>query len=110
MPANLEANLDINKFYETARKDIKSLLTSVNGAAIYNASGSNVTFYVYNYSDGVNLIEAHHFLVAPDYYGTAAASGKFYKVMPNKNKDEEFLVAPNKAYIYRGPGKIEEVK
>ena len=109
--ANVDAKVDINKFYDVARKDIASLIggMSVNAAVIYNASGAAVTFFVYNYIDTVYWISAAKVLVADGYYGSVVASGKFFKIHPNDNKNEEFLVAPHTAYVYRGPGKLEKV-
>lgn len=107
-----DAKIDINKFYDVARKDLGSLIkgASINSATIYNDSGSDVTFYVYNYIDIVHWVSAQKAFIANGYYGNVAASGKSFKVHPNGNKDHEYLVDPNRAYVYRGPGKWELVK
>jgi hypothetical protein len=104
--------VDLNQFYEEARKDIGSLLEGarVNGAVIFNATKDNVTFHVYNYIDTVYWVDAMKTLVAPGHYGTVAASGSFFKIHPNNKKEEEFLVVPGKAYVYKGPGALEQVK
>ncbi|MBM3526599.1 MAG: hypothetical protein FJX62_00770 [Alphaproteobacteria bacterium] len=111
MGAEVKAKVDLNKFYDQASKDIGGLIqgAAVNGAVIYNNTDKNVTFDVYNYIDSVNWIPAQKTLVAPGFYGTVVASGKFFKVHPNNNKNEEFLVAPHKAYVYDGPGKLQTV-
>ena len=103
--ADVNAKVDINKFYEVARRDVASLV----GGLSVNASGAAVTFFVYNYIDTVYWISAAKVLVADGYYGSVVASGKFFKIHPNDNKSEEFLVAPHTAYIYSGPGKLEKV-
>jgi len=111
MSATLDAKIDLNKFYEIAREDIAKLIgvAAVNSAAIFNNTSNNVTFYVYNYIDTVHWVSAQKVLVAPGKYGTVAASGAFFKIHPNDHKQEEFLVAPHKAYVYSGPGDISPV-
>ncbi|MDB4778095.1 hypothetical protein OAG68_01435 [bacterium] len=109
MSASVDAKMDINEFYKDVRGDIGKLLNSVNEAAIYNDSGKEVTFYVYNYSDGVHWIPACDVKVAPGYFGSVAASGTVFKIDPDNNKDNEFLVAPEKGYVFKGPGKVEKV-
>lgn len=108
MSATLDATIDLNAFYKLAREDIKSLLgaAAVNSAVIFNNSESPVTFYVYNYIDTVYWVSAQRVLVAPQTYGTVAASGSFFKIHPNDNANGEFLVAPNRAYVYSGPGNV----
>jgi hypothetical protein len=49
-------------------------------------------------------------LVASGKHGTVAASGTTFKVHPNQDKGQEFLVEPGKAYVYGGPGDVELVK
>jgi hypothetical protein len=102
---------DLNRFYEMAREDIASLFkgAAVNAAVIYNDSGSDVTFYVYNYIDTVYWVSAMKARVAAGSYGTVAASGAFFKIHPNDKASEEFLVAPHHAYVYHGPGNLEAV-
>jgi hypothetical protein len=110
--AKLDAKVDLNKFYEVARKDIAKLIqgAAVNAAVIYNNSGEDVTFYVYNYIDTVYWIEAQKTLIADGHHGTVAASGQFFKIHPNSKDNQEFLVAPHKAYVYNGPGKVDMVE
>ncbi len=102
---------NLNKFYDVARKDIASLIGSaaVDSAVIYNDTEQDITFYAYNYIDNVYWVSAMKARVAPGNHGEVAASGKFFKIHPNDKKDEEFLVAPKKAYVYHGPGKLETV-
>lgn len=109
MSATLDAKVDLNQFYELARKDIGSLIgaAGINAAVIFNDTASPVTFYVYNYIDTVYWVSAQKVLVAPRTYGTVAASGAFFKIHPNDHAKEEFLVAPNKAYVYAGPGNVK---
>jgi len=111
MNAQLDASIDLNQFYELAREDISKLIggAAVKAAVIFNASGKDVTFYVYNYIDTVYWVDAQHTLIANEHFGTVAASGAFFKIHPDKNKDEEFLVEPGYAYVYTGPGKLEKV-
>jgi hypothetical protein len=108
---NVKAKVDLNKFVEQARSGIGELLhgAAVRSSVIYNNSKAPVTFYVYNYIDIVYLVSAQKALVAPGYYGVVAASGEFYKIHPNDKKEQEFLVAPGRAYVYNGPGQIESV-
>ncbi len=82
---------------------------AVNSAVILNVTRQPVTFYAYNYIDVLYAVDAQHTLLAPGRHGTVAASGNRFKVHPNKNADEQFLVEPGHAYIYRGPGDIDEV-
>lgn len=109
---NVELSGDVNTFYKDAREDISKLIAgaSVDSAVVFNNTKEPVTFYVYNYIDTVYWVSAQRTLVAPGRYGTVVASGKFFKVHPNDNKDLEFLVAPGKAYVYNGPGSINEVR
>lgn len=111
MGAELEATIDLNEFYRLAREDIGKLFkgVGVNSALIFNASGKSTTFFVYNYIDTVYWVSAQKTLVADGFYGAVAASGAFFKIHPNDNKGEEFLVKPNAVYVYHGPGKIEAV-
>lgn len=109
MGVEIEGSIDLNKFHELASKDIAKLIAgaAVDGAVVFNNTNKPVTFHVYNYSDLVNWVPAQKTLVAPGSYGTVAASGVFFKIHPNNNRDEEFLVAPGKAYVYSGPGRLE---
>lgn len=109
--ANVNASVNLNKFYDQARKDVGKLLdgAGVHGAVIFNATGKTVTFYAYNYIDTVYWIDAQHTKIADDHHGTVAAAGSFFKIHPDKHVDNEFLVEPHKAYVYHGPGKLEKL-
>lgn len=108
-----EANIqgDLNKFYQDARQDIASLLgaAGVKSAVIFNDTPNPVQFYVYNYIDTAYWVSAAKPLAAAGKYVTVAASGDQYKIHPNDEKNHQFLVAPGKAYVYKGPGDVEEV-
>ncbi len=110
MPS-VEVKGNLNKFYEQVSADLPKLLegAAIGSAIIFNNTDKAVNFYVYNYIDNIYLVSAMHTLVAPGKAGRVAASGKSYKVHPNDDKRQEFLVDPNKAYVYGGPGDIENV-
>ncbi len=106
-----DITVDLNKFYAQAREDVEKLIgaAKVNAAVIFNGSGSPVTFHVYNFMDTVYWVHAMTALIAPGHHGTVAALGDFFKIHPDNNKAHEFLVAPHKAYVYKGPGALEPV-
>lgn len=108
---NISGKVDLNTFMDQARSSIGTLLhgAAVRSSVIYNNTKAPVTFYVYNYIDPVYLVSAQKALVAPSYYGIVAASGEYYKIHPNDKKEQEFLVAPGRAYVYHGPGQVEPV-
>ncbi len=108
--ANINADLNVNSFYDVARRDIASLIqgASVNAAVIYNNSDRPVTFEVYNYIDTANWIPAQKVFVAPGHYGTVAASGTQFKIHPDSVNEHEFLVQPGEGYVYEGPGKVKK--
>lgn len=113
MAIEVNATLDGNKFIEQIKKGGKEFWSnaSIDSAVIMNDTDNDVTFFVYNYIDTVYLVSAMKVRVAAHIYGTVAASGKLFKILPNDVRGDEFLVAPQKAYIYKGPGKsAEEVK
>ena len=107
----VEVTVDLNQFYQDAREDIGKLIggAEVKAAVIFNNSGRAVTFFVYNYTDGVNWVPAQKTLVANGHQGIVAASGVYFKIHPNNNKDAEFLVEPGHAYVFHGQGKLEPV-
>lgn len=111
MAVGLDVKVKLEKFYELFREDVRAAFNSlrVDGAVIFNNSDANVTFYVYNYADSVYWISAHKVLVAPGAHGVVAASGSFFKVHPNDDRESGFLVAPFNAYVYHGPGNVEKV-
>jgi len=77
---------------------------------IVNGSKAPVTFFVYNYVDSIHWVSAMKVLVAPGKTGVAVASGAFFKIHPNDKQEQEFLVAPGKAYVYHGPGDVDTVE
>lgn len=105
----MDVSIDVNEFYKLAREDIGKIIgvSAVNSAAIYNNTDKAITFYVYNYIDTVYWVAAQKTHIAPGTYGMVAASGSFFKILPNDNKNEEFLVSPNKAYVFSGPGNVQ---
>ncbi len=111
MSVDLNAKVNLNTFYDKARDDIASLIggVGVKASVIFNDTDQAVTFKVYNYVDTVYLIPAQSTLAAPQTQAVVAASGVYFKILPEGNKAHEFLVAPGKAYVYRGPGNIESL-
>ena len=103
---------DLNEFYAQAEKGVGKLLegASIDSAVIFNGTNEPVTFFVYNYIDTVYWVPAMEVKVAPGESGIVAASGKQFKVHPNKNKDNAFLVAPKTAWVYKGPGVVSQAK
>ncbi len=107
----LNVTMDANNFMDQAMKGIGSLLAgaAVDSAVIYNDTKEMVTFHAYNYTDGLYLVDAMRALVAPGHYGTVAASGTTFKIHPHNKREYEFVVAPGKAYVYKGPGAVQTV-
>ncbi|MBI6629932.1 hypothetical protein [Pontibaca salina] len=103
---------DANKFVDQVTKGIGDIAQQlkVNKALVFNHTDKPVNFYVYNYADNLYWISAMHTLVAPGKVGAVAASGVSFKVHPGDNTEHQFLVEPGKAYLYHGPGSVEEVK
>jgi hypothetical protein len=103
---------DANKFADQVREGVESIAgqLKIGKALIFNGTDKPVNFYVYNYIDTVYWVAAMHTLVAPGKVGAVAASGTSFKVHPDDDKAKEFLVDPGKAYLYGGPGDVEEVK
>lgn len=103
---------DVNKFVDQLRDGVAGIADQlkIGKAIIFNNTDKPVNFYVYNYADTVYWVSAMHVLVAPGKAGAVSASGVSFKIHPNDNKDQEFLVDPKKAYVYNGPGDVEEVK
>lgn len=106
---SLEGNL--NTLVTQIRSGVGDIAKSleIGKAVILNNSGKPVNFYVYNYIDTVFWVSAMHTLVASGKPGIVSASGKAFKIHPNDNANQEFLVEPGKAYIYNGPGDIDPV-
>ncbi|WP_194767509.1 hypothetical protein [Tamlana sp. I1] len=109
---SLEANINVNDFYNIAMKDIGKLVSGISSgsAIIFNDTGKQIDFYVYNYIDSLCWITMKKVKIAHGSYGTITAYGKYFKIHPDKNKVNEFLVAPNEAYIYKGPGELVHIE
>ncbi len=109
MPSAMVVNgkVDLNTFVDQAAKLAKGL--DANTALIYNHSGHTVRFYCYNGGDFIKAISYSKPNIANGYSGEIAAGGSVFKVHPNDKGDDEFLVKPRKAYVYKGPGKIDQV-
>lgn len=109
--ASIDIKGNLNKFTDQVKSGIGDIAQQlkVNKAAVLNATDKPVNFYVYNYIDNAYWISAMHALVAPGKVTALMASGVAFKVHPNDVKNHEFLVTPGKAYIYKGPGDVEEV-
>ena len=103
-----DIKMDVNKFYDVAREYLASLIqgAAIGSSVLYNDTTQNVVFYVYNYIDTVYWKDAMHTNVAPGYYGVVACSGTQYKINPDKEADNQFIIEPGKAYVYEGPGRI----
>lgn len=99
---------DLNKLSDQIVDLVKGAITGlrVDQALIVNDTRAPVTFYVYNYADSVYWVSAMKAKIAPQKSGMVAASGVFFKIHPNDDKSNEFLVAPGKAYVYRGAGDV----
>jgi hypothetical protein len=102
---------DVNKFVDQIRSGVGDISQQlkVNKSLILNNTSEPVNFYVYNYVDNAYWISAMHSLAAPNKAVAVAASGVAFKIHPNDNKQQEFLVDPGRAYIYNGPGDITPV-
>ncbi len=109
MGANMNVNgkVDLNTFVDQAAGLAKAL--DAGTALVYNNSGKTVAFYCYNGGDFVMAIPYSKPSIAQGYSGTIAAGGSVFKVFADNKGDAEFLVKPNHAYVYGGPGKIEQV-
>ncbi|MGB5452308.1 MAG: hypothetical protein WBM71_04570 [Sedimenticolaceae bacterium] len=103
----LSGKVDVNTFVDQAAGLAKAL--DAGTALVLNESGKSVTFYCYNGGDFIMAVPYSKPTIAQGYSGTIAAGGSVFKVFADNKGNAEFLVKPNKAYIYRGPGKIEEV-
>lgn len=104
-------DVDVNKTIDQVMAAIREIApagAALHEAVIGNATGGMVTFNTYNYVDNVYWVDAAHPKCAPGHAVRVAASGQFFKIHPNGNKDEEYLVAPGKRYVYEGPGKMKE--
>lgn len=105
--AKIEGKVDVNEFVSQAAGLAK--LLDAGTALLYNASGKTVTFYCYNGGDVVMLIPYCKPTIASGYSGIVAAGGSSFKVFADNKGDAEFRVKPNKAYVFKGPGMVEQV-
>ncbi len=105
--ANIEGKVDINEFVSQAAGLAKAL--DAGTALLYNASGKTVTFYCYNGGDVVMMVPYCKPTIASGYSGLIAAGGTSFKVFADNKGDAEFRVKPNKAYVFKGPGMVEQV-
>ncbi|WP_067149223.1 hypothetical protein [Pseudotamlana agarivorans] len=107
-----EAIINVNDFYNICMNDIGKLVSGVSkgSAIIFNDTGKPVDFYVYNSMDSMCWLPTQKINITHGNYGTITASGKYFKIHPDKNKINEFLVVPNEAYIYKGPGVLVHIE
>ena len=103
---------ELNDFYVRVKGGVSNLIggAAADSAVIFNATGEPVTFFAYNYVDTVYWIPAQKTFVPSGKYGTVAASGEHFKIHPNDNENEEYLVEPGKAYVYAGRGELTEAE
>lgn len=104
---NVDGKIDLNTFLDQAASLAKAL--DAGTALVYNASNKKVGFYCYNGSDLVKAIPYSKPTIAHGYSGVIAAGGSVFKVFADNKSDAEFLVKPNMAYVYKGPGMVEQV-
>ncbi|MEP6018898.1 MAG: hypothetical protein ABJ251_10525 [Paracoccaceae bacterium] len=104
---NVNGKVDLNTFVDQAAKLAKKL--DAGTALIYNHSGKMVRFYCYNGGDFVKAIAYSKPNIATGYCGEIAAGGSVFKVHPDKNGKNEFLVKPGHAYVFKGAGKIDQL-
>ncbi|MBR9829933.1 MAG: hypothetical protein GYB41_15080 [Oceanospirillales bacterium] len=111
MAANLNTKMDLEEFYEIAQKDIQKIIgnTAKNSAIIFNNSGRDIDFHVYNYIESAYWLAASHTFISNKNIGIITANGSFFKVKPDNYYNEEFLVQPNRAYIYKGLYDLKEI-
>ena len=111
MAANLNTKMDLEEFYDISQKKIQEMMggTAKNSAIIFNKSGRDIEFHVYNQFDFSYWIAANKTLILDNDIGLVIASGPFFKIKPNNYYKEEFLIQPNKTYIYRGIYDLKEI-
>ncbi len=110
MASKMKVNgeVDVNTFVDQAAGIAKAL--DAGTALVYNNSNKTVQFYCYNGGDIFMTIPFVKPVIAHGYSGLVAAGGSMFKVFADNKSEGEFLVKPNHAYVYRGPGKIEAVQ
>ncbi|KAB1071353.1 hypothetical protein F6U93_01100 [Tamlana haliotis] len=103
--------ISAHDFYNLTNEDIEKLTSGISksSAIIFNDTGKPVDFYVYNYMDAMCWIPAQNTTIDHGNFGTMTTFGKYFKIHPDKNEVYEFLVAPNRAYIYKGPGTLVHI-
>lgn len=104
---NVNGKVDLNTFVDQAAKLAKEL--DAGTALIYNHSGKAVRFYCYNGGDFITAVAYSKPNIANGYSGEIAAGGSTFKVHPDDNEKNEFLVKPRHAYVFKGAGKIDQL-
>lgn len=104
---NVNGKVDLNTFVDQAAGLAKAL--DAGTALVYNASNKTVGFYCYNGGDFVMAVPYSKPTIAHGYSGVVAAGGSVFKVFADNKGNAEFLVKPNMAYVYKGPGMVEQV-
>ncbi|MCB2111302.1 MAG: hypothetical protein H6895_07300 [Defluviimonas sp.] len=104
---NVTGKVDINTFVDQAAKLAKGL--DAGTSLLYNNSGKKANFYCYNGGDFVMAIPYSKPTIATGCSGLIAAGGSVFKVFADNKGDAEFLVKPNRAYVYGGPGDVREL-
>lgn len=103
----VSGEVDLNTFLDQAASVAKSL--DAGTALVYNSSNKTVEFYCYNGGDPFMAVAYSKPTIAHGYSGVVAAGGSVFKVFADNKGNTEFLVKPNKAYVYKGPGMVEQV-
>jgi hypothetical protein len=104
---NMTGKVDLNTFVDQAAKLAKSL--DAGTSLLYNNSGKKANFYCYNGGDFVMAVPYSKPAIAAGCSGLIAAGGTVFKVFADNKGDAEFLVKPNRAYVYGGPGNVREL-
>lgn len=105
--ANITGKVDLNTFVDQAAHLAKSL--DAGTSLLYNNSAGTAKFYCYNGGDFVMAIPYSKPSIAKGCSGLIAAGGTVFKVFADNKGDAEFLVKPNRAYVYGGPGDVREL-
>lgn len=104
---NMTGEVDLNTFVDQAATLAKSL--DAGTSLLYNNSGSTASFYCYNGGDFVMAVPYSKPTIATGCSGLIAAGGSVFKVFADNKGDAEFLVKPNRAYVYGGRGNVREL-
>lgn len=105
--ATVTGKVDLNVFVDQAAKLAKSL--DAGTSLLYNNSGKSARFYCYNGGDFVMAVPYSKPTIANGCSGLIAAGGTVFKVFADNKGEAEFLVKPNKAYVYGGTGDVREL-